>query len=345
MLVQYAKYGSVSKLRALILSSFAYYMLAAFYVTLLPLPDPASLGGRGGPSAQLIPFRFVYDFIRETPFRLSDANSWLPALRQPALFVPIFNVLLTMPFGVYLAYYFQRSFKATVLLSFALALFFEITQLTGIYGIYAEPYRLFDVDDLTLNTLGGALGFVIMKRWLAFLPSREKIDADNHSRSENVGYTRRFFAFVIDFFLATFATRLLLTLIHPLIGQIAYDLIADFGFILYCILSQFFFRRTVGKRIVQIRLEPYAGKRPWLVSLLLRYGLLFSFQLCLKLLQWASAKIEGGWPLAAMSIAQTLLLLLAGVDFLASFRRGKQLMYEKISRMRNANTKKSAGSE
>ncbi len=40
--------------------------------------------------------------------------------------VPLF--LLVLPFGVYLRYYFKCSFLKTVLASFLLSLFFELTQ-------------------------------------------------------------------------------------------------------------------------------------------------------------------------------------------------------------------------
>ena len=72
-----------------------------------------------------------------------------------------YNILLTLPFGIYLRYYFNCSFKKTFFCTFLLTLFFELTQLSGLYGIYPRPYRLFDVDDLFLNTLGGIIGYAI----------------------------------------------------------------------------------------------------------------------------------------------------------------------------------------
>ena len=58
---------------------------------------------------------------------------------------------MTMPFGVYLRYYFCYHWRKTLQLSFLLSLFFELTQLSGLYFVYPGSYRLFDVDDLIVN--------------------------------------------------------------------------------------------------------------------------------------------------------------------------------------------------
>ena len=58
-----------------------------------------------------------------------------------------------------------------MLVCFLFSIFVEVTQLTGIYGIYKYPYRLFDVDDLMLNTLGGVIGFYIEPVFEYVLPS------------------------------------------------------------------------------------------------------------------------------------------------------------------------------
>ena len=54
--------------------------------------------------------------------------------------------------------------------TFLLSLFFELTQLTGLNFIYPRQYRLFDVDNLMINTLGGILGYFIMNKLKVLLP-------------------------------------------------------------------------------------------------------------------------------------------------------------------------------
>lgn len=73
----------------------------------------------------------------------------------------MFNLFLTMPFGAYLRYYFRVGWKRALLYSFLLSLFFELTQLTGLYFVYPGSYRLFDVDDLIINTTGSMIGFML----------------------------------------------------------------------------------------------------------------------------------------------------------------------------------------
>ena len=63
----------------------------------------------------------------------------------------------------------------TMIASFCLSLFFELTQLSGLYFIYPRPYRLFDVNDLVTNTLGGIIGFVVTPLFYIYA-SYEKTD-------------------------------------------------------------------------------------------------------------------------------------------------------------------------
>ena len=51
--------------------------------------------------------------------------------------------------------------RNVIILTFLLSLAIELAQLTGLFFIYPGSYRLFDVDDLMLNTLGGFAGTVL----------------------------------------------------------------------------------------------------------------------------------------------------------------------------------------
>ena len=80
--------------------------------------------------------------------------------------------------------------------TFLLSLFFELTQLTGLYFIYSRPYRLFDVDNLMINTLGEILGYFIMNKLKVLLPSREEIND-----SVKVSVLRKITSILIDVFI------------------------------------------------------------------------------------------------------------------------------------------------
>ncbi|MGN0352316.1 MAG: VanZ family protein [Roseburia sp.] len=141
---------------------FLFYMLCAYALIIFPLPDVATAATLSGHQIQWIPFHFVADIIRETPFVVTDVHTYLPALLDNAVLQVAFNVLLTVPFGMFIGYYFNLSQKKVILFSFLLSLFFELTQLTGLYFIYPGSYRLCDVDDLIANTFGGFLGYRLM---------------------------------------------------------------------------------------------------------------------------------------------------------------------------------------
>ena len=200
ILNQYHKYGAIHYFRVLIIYSFILYLITAYFLVILPLPTFEEAANMTGPITQLIPFTFVSDMVKNIG-EITNFNTFVDFFKKSSVYVVLFNIILTVPFGMYLRYYFEYSFKKTLLFSFLLSLFFEITQLTGLYFIYPRPYRLFDVDDLLLNTLGGILGYLIMGIFKRFLPSREKIDEESLAKGTSVSGLRRVTLFFLDLFL------------------------------------------------------------------------------------------------------------------------------------------------
>ena len=198
MIANYRKYGSVNKLRTLIFYSFILYLLTVYFLVILPLPNPESVHTTYAENLNLIPFSFVSDFIKNSPFILTDSSTWIMAIKHPTFYVPAFNVLMLIPFGIYLRYYFKCSLKKTLLLTAILSLFFEITQLSGLYFIYSGPYRLADVDDIIQNTIGGCIGYFLgwFATWL--LPSREEIDEKSLEAGSRVSAIRVSLSLIID---------------------------------------------------------------------------------------------------------------------------------------------------
>ena len=60
---------------------------------------------------------------------------------------------------------------SSFLLTFLLSLTIELAQLTGLFFTYPGSYRLFDVDDLMANTLGGFLGTVLSNQVNNLMPA------------------------------------------------------------------------------------------------------------------------------------------------------------------------------
>ncbi len=264
MIREYHKYGSVYWYRGLILFSFILYLMVAYFLVILPLPTMEEVMALDTPTTRFIPFAFVTDFFKESGFVFTDFSTYFKAFTSSSFYVPFFNILLFIPFGVYLHYYFKWDLKKTTLASFFLSLFFELTQLSGLYFIYPRGYRLFDIDDLLLNTFGGFLGYFLGSLFLKILPTREEIDQKSLKMGEKVSFGRRTLMFVFDF---SFVSLLIgiFRLPYPFLIFACY-----FG-----ILPLFFQGQTLFGKV--FRLKIYREKAHW-YSYLLRF-LLFSFEI------------------------------------------------------------------
>lgn len=159
--VQYRRHGRLTAGQMLLWAAFLVYALALWTYTLLPLPNPDTV--RCLP-AQTVPFRFVDD-IFEYP-----ARSVSQLVRNPAVLQVALNVCLFVPLGSFLRMVWRRGFLVATGTGFTISLVIELTQLTGVWGIYPCAYRLFDVDDLIANTTGALLGGLLSRAlnpWLA----------------------------------------------------------------------------------------------------------------------------------------------------------------------------------
>ena len=135
------------------------YICCVFALVFLPLPTAGTQ--LNGHYIQLIPGYCLYDIAK---------NPCLYGVSQV-----LFNIVMTIPFGAYLKYYWKMDMKKITLISFALTLFIEIGQLTGLFFIYPGSYRFCDVDDLICNTLGGVIGAWITSK-CTFLPDLNMFD-------------------------------------------------------------------------------------------------------------------------------------------------------------------------
>ncbi len=284
-LYEYHKYGSLPWLRTLVVYTFIFYMLAAYFLIILPLPDRSnaalfSLAKHFEP----IPFNNLAEYVEKYGAPVS-ASAVLAFFKSATFFQLTFNVLMLVPFGVYLRYYFKRSFLQTLLLSFGLSLFYELTQITALYGLYPAPYRTFDADDLICNTLGGVIGFLVAPGLLFFMPRREVIDESAVRGSRRVSLLRRMCGTFVDAFLlgmAAVAVEILLALLFPQGTPLMQFFLlhlpsAFFVFQWACaVLSHGY---TPGKRLCHLRVVAEDGTPPSFGRLTLRYALIWG-QLC-----------------------------------------------------------------
>lgn len=143
--------------------AFILYILCLTALVFFPLPTLEEQANLSGHQLQWIPFHFVNDIIRTTPFVLDQPQTYIAALTDQTVLQVVFNVMMTIPFGMYLHYNFHFSCKKVAVFSFGLSLFIELAQLTGLFFIFSGSYRLCDVDDLIANTFGGIIGYAAEK--------------------------------------------------------------------------------------------------------------------------------------------------------------------------------------
>jgi len=161
---QQRKYGRFILSRALVMYSFVLYLICMYFYIITPLPSFEYVLAHPLPvTIQLHPLAFLYDF-REQVYWIHTGIGTVN-ISHSAWFQVCGNLGLLLPFGIYLQRYFHCSLKRTLILSFLLSLFFELTQLSALYGIYPAPYRVFDVNDLMFNTIGGGIGYSISSRF------------------------------------------------------------------------------------------------------------------------------------------------------------------------------------
>lgn len=148
----YRRFGRLSPGRIVIWCAFTVYAFALLTYTMLPLPEPGSyecVAPRFAPGASVAD---IAEF---------DTSSVRALVTNPAVLQIAFNVLLFLPLGFFTRLLWGRGVLATTLIGLGISLFIETSQLTGLWGLYDCAYRLFDVDDIIVNTTGGLLGALL----------------------------------------------------------------------------------------------------------------------------------------------------------------------------------------
>lgn len=325
LLLQYHKYGSVPLIRSSIVYTFILYLLTAYFLVILPLPNKEEVLMMPTKVPQLIPFTFIGDFIEA----FKEISGVLSFLKSPIVYTTLFNIAITIPFGIYLRYYFKKKWYTTIIYTFLLSLYFEITQLTGLYGLYPKAYRLFDVDDLIINTLGGLIGYLITPIVTIFLPDRDKIDKLSYKRGKVVSIYRRFLAFLIDIFI--FATIMFIILALLNFNDFVLPLIIMTA--IYYVILPTITSHTLGKYLVKIKLESKNKHKHlsiFIRQVILYFGIVFGPIIFIELNQYINGLI---------TLFYILFTIYAYFEiFLKFFGRKKPLIYERLTKTENIST-------
>jgi uncharacterized RDD family membrane protein YckC/VanZ family protein len=239
--------------------------------TIIPLPaNPSEYCAEQtyASTPQVRPLYFV-DVLRT---RAEVSGTWI----NPAMWSTALNVVLLAPLGFFVRYLSGVRFLAATALGFVASLFFELTQLTGVWFIYPCAYRLFSVDDLILNTVGAVLGWLIAGPLIRLLPELDS--ANDRSRyATRVTASRRLLALLTDVVSFGVLTVVVLGLLE-LFGvpsEVRRPAVAALA-VLYFLLVPVQTGSTVGKRAMLLKIERTDGRRAGPFSLLARYGILLS---------------------------------------------------------------------
>ena len=157
--VQYRRDGRLGPLDVFTLVGAAVYGLALWTYTLLPFPIDNTFACRARQLEVLGSFRPVFEQGLLGPSQM---------LHNVAFMQLALNVLLFVPLGFFVRLVLHRGVVVSTILGFLISLAIETTQLTGVWHLYHCAYRVFDVDDLLVNTagafVGGVLARVLIKR-------------------------------------------------------------------------------------------------------------------------------------------------------------------------------------
>lgn len=190
--IQYRLYGRLSGRRLLGVSAISIYATALVAYTLLPLPAPEANFCDSPTTAQLVPFHFLADIARENAgLALTDA------LTSRVVLQVVFNIVLFVPLGVILRGFYAQSLVRVIMAGLGVSLLIELTQLTGLWGIYDCAYRLADVDDVLANTAGALIGGLIGPLVLRWIPTGKALRA-TRAEPRAVTVKRRALGMLID---------------------------------------------------------------------------------------------------------------------------------------------------
>lgn len=177
--------GNLHLVREVSVNFFFIYACFVFSYTFFPMD--IVLYGFDPNAANLVPFVQTIRFLRylENPFAIRNLLG---------------NLVLLVPLGIFLPLLFPKSRKFTVILAtgFLVTLSIEIFQLL-------LRFRVFDIDDLIINTIGVMLGYGLFKLLYKISFLRRRFDGiADAKQAADIRYFISFTGVVLAGFLAIF---------------------------------------------------------------------------------------------------------------------------------------------
>lgn len=346
LLYQYRKYGSVVIFKAIVVYSFILYLLCMYFLVILPLPSFEEAATGTGPLWQLRPLSLLDDIRAIEGFSFREIGTYGLLLHSVSFLHGLLNVVMFVPFGIYLRYYFKKGFFLTIFLAIVLSVFFELTQLSGLYGIYPRPYRLCDIDDVILNTLGAFIGFLLAPLVTWLFPKKEKLDKISYSRGKSISPIRRFLAALIDW-LPPVALTWFLGNFWPGFGLIGFSwgniLIYIIWVVLYfMVISYLMDGATLGKKLLRLGVVAKDYGSASFIQYVIRYSLLYyvflpSLYVAVKLNE-LSYEVEMSWAVTIIvGVFALIFLIFLSQAIAVFFKDDKRMLHETLSNTRTKN--------
>lgn len=169
---QYRTYGRLSTARMTGLAGVCVYTAALVVYTLMPYPQAPSEAWCAShhASSNIVPLSSVRTALES----VSGKSLW-GVLHDKYLQQIVLNVALFVPFGVIVHRFLRRGALTTVLAGMLTSSFIEISQYTGMFGLYPCAFRVGDVDDVLTNTTGTLLGVLLAPVFLWWMPSSRQL--------------------------------------------------------------------------------------------------------------------------------------------------------------------------
>ena len=139
------------------------FVLSTLFFVMLtqhPFPSPSEMDC---PIPSATPQLRVLRFMEPVIDLYQAGAGLLGMLSNRTTLATLMNFLICAIIGATLSRHVERLWVAS-LFGCGLSLGIELTQLTGIWGLYPCAYRQFNVDDLLMNVLGVSLGFWVWRR-------------------------------------------------------------------------------------------------------------------------------------------------------------------------------------
>lgn len=209
LVAQYRRYNKLSAGRSIGIYLFIFYLLGLVCFTLYPLPENA---------AQFCQMYHLTPQLNPLQMLTDIQTDGLRAVLQVVM-----NLVFFVPLGVFMRLLFRLRFGWIIPASLVVSLFIETAQLTGGFGLYPCGYRLFDVDDLIINTLGGVIGYLLAM----LMPQRQLETARHGDVIRQAGIVRNLVSFILDDTVVVGTTLFVLLTTYLLAGYDAAVLVRD----------------------------------------------------------------------------------------------------------------------